>query len=174
MKACEVGAVLVFKHVLAIFDEDAGMHAWNASVFAAMWSQVHVGEDVAYSIFASDQNVIFAAQVKLLVVRFHNQASCQGRHSCDGRADGCGRCCRCGRGIGSSCSGSGCAAEHTAAVRAESLSCWADCSTRGADLAASISGGSGCGLWSGGDGSSARQWLSTLITEGGPIGIFMA
>jgi len=27
IKECEVGAVLVFKHVLAIFDEDAGMHA---------------------------------------------------------------------------------------------------------------------------------------------------
>src|SRR5437588_13028244 len=102
-----------------------------------MWSQVHVGEDVAYSIFASDQNVIFAAQVKLLVVRFHNQASCQGMNGGDGRADGCGRCCRCGRGTGSSCCGSGSAAEHSAAVHANRLSCWADCSASGADLAAS-------------------------------------
>ncbi len=73
VEKCEVGAVLVLNHVLAIFDKDARVHARNAAFFSAVGGQVHVGEDVADGIFAPDQNVVFAAQVVLLVIGFDDE-----------------------------------------------------------------------------------------------------
>ena len=68
----EVGAILVFEHVLAVLYEDARVQAGDAALFAAMRRQVYVGEDVADSIFATDDDVVFAAQVKFLVIGFYD------------------------------------------------------------------------------------------------------
>ncbi len=74
IEKCEVGAVLVFKHVLAVFDKDTRVHAGDTAFFPTIWRQVHIRENVADRIFATNQDVVFAAQVELLVVGLDNQA----------------------------------------------------------------------------------------------------
>src|SRR5215469_15362468 len=50
----EICAVLVFKHILAVLNKDASVHARDATFFSTMRSQIHIRENVADSIFAAD------------------------------------------------------------------------------------------------------------------------
>src|SRR5579863_895713 len=65
-----VGAVLVFEDVLPILDIDASVQARDAALFTAMVGQVYIGEDVADSIFATNRDLVFAANIKFLIVGF--------------------------------------------------------------------------------------------------------
>ena len=70
----EICAVLIFQHILAVLNKDASMHARDAAFFSTMGSQVHIGEDITYGILTANHDVVFAAQVKLLVVCLDDQA----------------------------------------------------------------------------------------------------
>src|SRR5579863_8077091 len=168
----EIGAVLVLKHILAILNKNARVHARNAAFFAAMRGQVYIGEDVAHRVFATDRNIVFAAQVKFLVISFDDQTR---RQRWRGRR---WRSSHRGGGVGSLCWSSRCCwrcfAEHTAAVGTERLACRTYGAAGRTYLAASIRGGSRRGLLRDRYGRGACQWLATFITEGRSIGIIMA
>src|SRR5260221_12293149 len=69
----EIGTVLILQPILAVLDKDARVHARDTALFPTVRGQVHIGEDVAHSILATDQNNIFAAQIELLVVSFDDE-----------------------------------------------------------------------------------------------------
>src|SRR5712691_866454 len=77
----EICAVLIFQHVLTVLDKDAGVQTRHAALFSTMWGKVHIGENVAYRILAANHNIIFATQIKLLIIGLDNQACMQASRS---------------------------------------------------------------------------------------------
>jgi hypothetical protein len=71
----EVRAILIFKQVLAILNENACMQARDATFFSTMWGEIDIGVDIAHGILAAQRNHIFAGEVKLLIIGLNEQAS---------------------------------------------------------------------------------------------------
>ena len=164
----EIGAVLVFEHVLPVIVKDARVETGDAAIFAAVGRQVNVGIDVADGILAANDDVVFAAQVEFLVVGLDNETRGErgGRWSGSAAIRGSPGWLRSRR------------AKHTAAVGAESLAGGIDGAARGTDLAAGGRGGGDRlrGRWRRSICRYGRacQRLATFIAESRAIGILMA
>ncbi len=69
----EVGAVLIFDHILVALQENLGMQPRDAALLATMSGQVNIGIDVADGILASDQNLALAGKIERLPIRLDDE-----------------------------------------------------------------------------------------------------
>src|SRR5581483_4714892 len=78
----EIGTILILQHVLPILYKDASVQTRYSPLLTAVSGQVYIGVDVANGILAAHSDVIFPAQVKLLVVGLDDQPGLQSWRGC--------------------------------------------------------------------------------------------